>query len=76
MEPNLLADQFRRIFKRKTQFDCLQPYDDVFEKVLKDGFTNYSPYNCIAHGSKDLFPGCVLLSQVLPNIRLDKSENN
>ena len=76
MEPNLLADQLRRVLKRKTHFDCLQPYDETFEKVIKDGFPNYSPSICIIQAAKDLFPGCVLMSYLAPSIRDDKSEDN
>ena len=67
MEPNPFADYLRKTCGKRTQFECVQPNDEITDTLIEAGFSNYSPYNCIIDGLKDFFHDCLLLSAHVSN---------
>ena len=67
MVPNNWVDSVRKQLNKKTQFNCIQPNEEASDDLLEAGFSVYSPYNCILHGRKELYPNCNFLGECISN---------
>ena len=74
MVSNKLVDGVKNLLNKKTLFNCVKENDEVSRSLLKAGFTEYSPLNCIIYNLRYYYSDCILLSGLLSNGSLAKGD--